>query len=115
MDGKPVNSVNKGINMSKELTLEEEFDKVSDEATALINEQLDIASAAITKAEEIAEKYGIPFGSCVSPLGQSYLPNSFPEKWKDLSEDKIEELNGEFACDWANVMDGYGWQHSSVC
>lgn len=92
--------------------LEVEFQKVYEKHADQIHEQLEIASKAIAKAEKIAEKYGIPFSASVSPLGQSYFPASFPEKFRELSLNFVSDLTGAYS-EYAN--DGCGWEHSAVC
>ena len=92
--------------------LEVEFQKVYEKHADQIHEQLEIASKAIAKAEKIAEKYGIPFSASVSPLGQSYFPASFPEKFGELSLNFVSDLTGAYS-EYAN--DGCGWEHSSIC
>ncbi|HVI42688.1 MAG TPA: hypothetical protein VM577_18745 [Anaerovoracaceae bacterium] len=91
--------------------LEAKFKKAYDKAVAKIEEQIEIASEAISKAEEISEKYGIPFHSSITPLSQSYRPASFSEKWAGL-EDSLDDLtDGELY----GVPDYEGWEHSAVC
>lgn len=99
--------------MSEDNTkLEEEFKAVVAEITPQINEQLDIARKAIQTAEKLAEQYGVPFSSDVSPLGQSYTPMSFTTKFGELDRDMVYDLvevlpGGEY--------DVEGWEHSAVC
>lgn len=96
--------------MSEENTkLEEEFKAVVAEVTPQIDEQLKIAREAIRKAEELSEKYGVPFRSSVSPLGQSYFPKKVPD---GLDQDFVFDVTGT----WTEYYgDGSGWQHSAVC
>lgn len=95
--------------MSKEL--EDKFKEAVTLATEEINKQLDIAKKAIAEAEKISEEYGVPFSTYVSPLGQSYRPNSFDDKWGDLenADDIIEDMTGDFLPEYE------GWEHSAVC
>lgn len=95
--------------------LEKEFLEAHEKATKLIDEQLDFAAKAINKAERISEKYGIPFSASVSPLGQSYTPESFEKKFGGLD---LEELAENLKTD--DLYDVYpgeypGWEHSAVC
>ena len=101
--------------------LEEKFSLALKEGGAKISEQLKIASDAITKAENIAEQYGIPFYAGCSPLGQSYFPESFYDKWKnpnpDSETDEYEDqrnLLNTFGLYKSEYCD-YGWEHSAVC
>lgn len=95
--------------------LEEEFNKVQKETLVKIKEKMKIASDAISAAEKLSEKTGIPFYGSESPLGQPYCPASFQDKWGELPEEKLEELEGEFSTDYASLSEGYGWAHSSLC
>jgi hypothetical protein len=63
------------------------------------------------EAEKLSDEHGIPFGSNISPLSQSYFPNSFREKFPDLDLDseEIQELVG-----YSEYYEG-GWEHSAVC
>lgn len=86
--------------------LEKKFEEVQALALKEIREQLNIASEALSKAEQISEEHGIPFYSHVSPLSQGFKPNSFYEKWGELENvDDYLEFSPE--CE--------GWQHSAVC
>ena len=95
------------------MSIEEEFKAVyeahKDEILSLISE----AAALVTKAEVLSEQYGIPFRAKVSPLSQSYIPESLAEKFPELDSDKLWELG----CD-VTVNHEYhdtGWAHSAVC
>lgn len=92
--------------------LEAEFMSVLNKHHSKIEEQLKIARKAISKAEKIAEKYGIPFDADVSPLSQTYTPASFEEKFGELDKEYVCEQigiwpGGEYDCE--------GWEHSAVC
>jgi len=75
-----------------ETELEVEFKKVFEKHSQEIEDQLETAAKAITKAEKLSEKYGLPFHAQVSPLSQPYWPASFSTKF-----------------------DGEGWRHSAFC
>lgn len=96
----------------EDLKLEQEFTDVVNKHRSEIEDQLKIASKAIAKAEKLSEKYGIPFYSNVSPLGQNYTPASFDEKFGELDHDMVYEIadiypGGEYHTE--------GWEHSAVC
>lgn len=92
--------------------LEAEFRKVFKSHIDKIDKQLEIASKAIAKAEKLAEKYGLPFSSNVSPLSQSYFPESFVEKFGDLDSDTVYDITGAYT---SYYNEGAGWEHSAVC
>lgn len=89
--------------------LEAEFQKAANEALPLIDEQIRIAKEAIAKAEEISEKYGIPFYSSITPLSMPYRPVSYNEKFGDLDSDRL------YALAQTDLPEYEGWQTSSVC
>jgi len=89
--------------------LEREFQKVVEKASAKIEEQIKIARQAIDKAVKISEKYGVPFYSGITPLGMSYTPSSFFEKFDELSSEFVEDKL------WFSVSEYEGWEHSSIC
>lgn len=90
----------------EQLKLETEFEALYNKHVKKIEEQLNIAAKAISKAEELSEKYGIPFYAGVSPLSQSYTPGSLDE---DLDKDFISDLTGIYPGEYE------GWEHSAVC
>lgn len=91
--------------------LEKQFKAVYDEHIQEINVHLEKASEELQKAVKISEKYGIPFGTNISFLGQNYTPRSLEKKWKDLDQDIIQEVS-----DYEISFNEYdGWQHSAVC
>lgn len=91
--------------------LEEKFKKAYAKASEKIDEQIEIAQKAISKAEEISEKYGIPFHSQITPLSMTYRPESFSDKWGELVDSLDELTDGEMY----GVPDYEGWEHSAVC
>lgn len=91
--------------------LEKQFIEAQKEAVEKINEQLNVASRALAKAEKISEKYGIPFSSGVSPVGNTYTPEAFEKKFGDLDRDFIGEIT-----DWSSCPGEYsGWEYSAAC
>jgi hypothetical protein len=89
--------------------LEQKFESALNEGRKKINEQLDIAYAAIEKAEKLSEEYGIPFHAGCSPLSQQYFPASYDEKWSSISPEILEKF-GCYKNEYAS-----GWEHSAVC
>ncbi len=90
--------------------LEAEFTAACEKHMVEIDKQIEIASKALQKAEKLAEKYGIPFHSHITPISQSYAPSSFYEKFNGLDSEFVYDLTS--AC----VDDGcQGWEHSSIC
>lgn len=89
--------------------LELEFKKVVENHQSEIDEKLKEAADALDKAVELSEKYGIPFYSRVSPLGQCFYPDSFGDKFSDVSRDLVQEL-----CETYSEYEN-SWDHSAVC
>lgn len=58
-------------------TLEEQFTDAVNAAMPEITKHLEDARAALNKAIDVANKYGVPFASSISELSQSYFPSSF--------------------------------------
>lgn len=112
----------------KKSEIEAKFAEVKEQAEKEIREQLYIANEAISKAEKISEKYGIPFYAACSPLGQQYFPESFDEKWEKSilslnSDDNDDDENNDYRIinNFLEEFDlyrnnyGAGWEHSAVC
>lgn len=96
--------------MSK--TLEDEFLKIVNEHKDEIQAKLKEASAALSAAVDLAEKYGVPFYSNISFLSQSYTPTSYYEKFPELERDVVGDLIDVYpGGEWG----GDGWEHSAVC
>ena len=78
------------------------------EAQERIDAKMSEARKALDEAVKISEETGIPFSAGISPLSQSYIPNSL--------SDKFPELDKSFAYEVAEAYGEYeGWQHSAVC
>jgi len=77
----------------EETNLEDDFKVAYHLHIIEIKEQLKIAKGAIAVAEAIAEQYGIPFDSDVSPICQTYTPTTLPST---LAYDLIEEITGVY-------------------
>jgi hypothetical protein len=93
--------------------LASEFETLCADVHEQIEAKMKVARKAVKEAVAIAEKHGVPFRADVSPLGNSYLPQSFHES-------KFAELDQEVVCEIADVWGDYlfecgGWQHSAVC
>jgi len=54
----------------------------------------------------------LPFSANVSPLSQSYFPESFVDKFSDLDSDTVYDITGAYT---SYYHDGAGWEHSAVC
>lgn len=88
--------------------LEREFRNTANEALPLIREKVKAASKLLDEAVELSEKYGIPFSSEISFLGQPYKPGSFEGKFSEIDSDFVDSVTGAY-CEYE------GWQHSDVC
>jgi hypothetical protein len=89
--------------------IEKDFRKACDKAYPKIQKQLEIADKAIAKAVKLAEKYGVPFESAITPLAMTYTPESLDENVRLLDGDTIFDLTGTF------LQEYEGWEHSAVC
>lgn len=78
------------------------------DAQARIDAEMEKAWAAIKAAVKISEETGIPFSAGVSPLSQSYIPNSLSDKFPGVDREFYSELAGAYG-------EYEGWQHSAVC
>lgn len=92
-------------------SLEAEFIALGTLQNKEIQEHLDAANAALSKAIELSEKNGIPFYSNISFIAQKYTPRTFQSKFGELDMDS-EALN-----DFYNnrPREYSGWEHSAVC
>lgn len=88
--------------------VERSFRLAMGDAQARIDAKMDAAYAALQEAVKISEETGIPFGASISPLSQSYIPNSLQEKFPDIDREFYSELAGAYG-------EYEGWQHSAVC
>lgn len=91
--------------------LERQFRSAVPDVHALISEKLALSAQYLAEAQKISDDSGIPFYSHISPLSQSYVPNSLQEKWNEVSREVVQEETE------AGSEDDYcgGWQHSAVC
>ncbi len=88
--------------------VERSFRLAVKDAQARIDEKMSEAYAAVEAAVKISEETGVPFSAGVSPLSQSYIPNSL--------SDKFPGVDREFYSEVADAYGEYeGWQHSAVC
>lgn len=108
------------------MSLEEDFRKVYEEATARMQAKEDEALKLVREIEAIAEETGIPFSACLSPLSQTFQPNSFHEKWGETLNEELEKertwgSGGTYKVAIFEAVTGdspgeyEGWQHSAVC
>lgn len=88
--------------------LEHQFRTTANEIMNKINEKLALASKYLGEAEALADEHGIPFSSNISPLGQSYSPESFETKWEGIDKEMMQEVTGTY-------NEYSGWEHSAVC
>lgn len=90
--------------------LEREFRLAAAPVLSEIQRKVAQASKLLSEAVKLSEEHGIPFNSDVSFLGQSYTPESFQEKYPDLSSDLVYEIT-----EASNEYGDAGWEHSDVC
>lgn len=88
--------------------LEKTFAKVANDIIPQIEEKLAAAMKLLGEAEELSEEHGVPFYSNISPLGQSFRPESFAEKFSEVDSDVVYDLTESYG-------EYDGWQHSAVC
>lgn len=98
---------------TKDITaLEKEFEAAVETSKELINQKLKEAKYALQEAQNIAEEYGVPFYTDISPISQSYFPKSYHKKYSELDDDFVVELTNAYD-EWHAEFSG--WQHSAVC
>ncbi|HEY5267570.1 MAG TPA: hypothetical protein VII94_00345 [Candidatus Saccharimonadales bacterium] len=91
--------------------LERQFRATVPAIQSLIKEKLALSSRYLREAQQVADDNGIPFYSHISPLSQSYIPDSLQEKWNDVSKEVVQEETETYSeYDFCG-----GWQHSAVC
>lgn len=99
------------------LALESEFEKLVEKAHAKIEEEIAEARKHLNKAVALSEKYGVPFRANISPLSNSYVPDSFStSKFAELDLDTVCDISGVWG-EWiSELLSGSGgWLHSAVC
>lgn len=89
--------------------LEAEFAAHWEKYEAKIQQYVEEANQALSKAIALADKHGIPFYSSISFLGQNYTPTLL-DQFSELDQEKIDEITGTY-----NEYGSEGWQHSDVC
>jgi hypothetical protein len=95
--------------------LEAEFRELIDSHTNEINSYLAQAEAALDKAIEVSEKYGVPFYANISSLSNGYVPKSFTaSKFSALDRDVLGEMT-EVYDSYGDIYSYGGWVHSAVC
>ncbi len=103
------------------MSIEEDFKAVIEAHQSEIYEAVARARAALEEATDLSDKYGIPFHSSISPLGQEYQPKSYDKLWnndawrqeRDTKDDSEDDLFTQVTGDYPGEYDG--WQHSAVC
>lgn len=88
--------------------VERAFRLAMNEAQSRIDEKMEEAWKAVNEAVKISEETGIPFSAGVSPLSQSYIPNSLAEKFPGVDREFYSDVSGAYG-------EYEGWQHSAVC
>lgn len=87
---------------------EQTFNSVHDQ----IQEKVAAAAKLLNEATALSEEHGIPFRPKVGmPFRMSYIPDSFREKFPEVSDDSV----------WSELTNAYGdteyagWQVSQTC
>lgn len=94
--------------------LEKEFVDAINACENEINSQIRIAIDALNVAQQLSEKYGVPFKSEISFLEQTYTPSSFYKKFGALMGN--EDVDLYKLASWDHYPNSYeGWEHSQVC
>ena len=94
--------------------LELEFKALVESVGEEIEAKLKQAKALVREAEKLSDKYGIPFFSSVSILGENYIPESFQQKFRALKPEDVADITGVPAEEIAQSY-STGWNHSAVC
>jgi hypothetical protein len=96
-------------------SLESRFRKVVDEHNSSIQEKLKAAAELIEQAENLSEKYAIPFRPDVSITGfsMSYIPESFKKIFSNLDLDIVRDITRAYSPLGHDAF--AGWQQSQTC
>lgn len=100
-----------GLVYFEDTEMERQFRNAATVANKLIREKLTTASQALDEAQKIADQYGVPFNSYISPLSQSYYPYTTHELYGDLDRDFVNDVTGAYHSEYGEE----GWQYSAVC
>ncbi len=90
--------------------MEEEFKTLVESVSKEIQNNIETANKYLQIAVDLSKKHGIPFDSNISPISQSYKPNSYGAltiEQQDIISDVVEFDS--------NYYDRNGWQHSRAC
>lgn len=90
--------------------LEREFRNTASQTLSLIQEKVNDAVLALTKAIAISEQYGIPFSSNVSFITQCYVPGSLKSLHPDINRELVNSITDSYT-----DSEYAGWEHSAVC
>lgn len=90
-------------------SLEEEFKQAVNKCADKIEDKLNKAAKLISEAEKLSEEYGVPFRARISPISNTYVPDSFQEQFGKLDSEIIIEI-----CDVYSDLEP-GWEYSAVC
>lgn len=94
--------------------LENDFKEVFNKIHPEIQDKITQAAKLIGEAEELSEKYGIPFQPDVGiPFRMSYIPSTLQKKWAKLCIDDGLEFIYDHTGAYGGEYDG--WQSSQVC
>jgi hypothetical protein len=91
--------------------LEKEFSTLVEYIGKEINDKVKQANLLLQEACELSDRYGVPFRSPISQLEQSYVPESFRNRFKTLDKEEVSELVGMYQDDLDYAR---GWRHSQV-
>lgn len=98
-----------------ELSLEEEFDELSDCILDEIKMHLHNAEEALSRAVQLSNENGIPFSSGISFIWQTYIPNSYYDKFLQIDPEYVETLTGVWVNSEPDDYKKIGWEHSAIC
>lgn len=94
-------------------SLEKEFEILYSSIGEEINKKIQQAEKLLAEAEELADKFGLPFqADMYSDMRGWYIPETFGERFKSLDAEKLAELTEISAY---RLNRAYGWQHSNIC
>lgn len=111
-DCSPINPTDLEVVPQSDGKLEKEFEDLTASVGLEIQDKIVQAERLLNEACALSDKYGIPFFTNVSLLGQPYVPEYFEIKWSDLDRDFVANITEVMATDLGSA---YGWQHSQVC
>jgi hypothetical protein len=93
--------------------LEEEFKSLFNSIGKEIDNKIIQALQLIAEAENMSEKYGIPFkANLIQDYRSWYIPTTYKDRFNSLDQDFVYDMT---LIDSYRLSKSNGWQHSQSC